>query len=151
MSLNSEIKTIIQGLTPTTLYLRAATLNEANVSLPNIELVSPIAIHADLPTITQTQTETLVHRSTPVQVMFLKKNLSQDDNGEEIDTILDEMLILADKFYDELKTNSLLDPTTIIEGYELDAVPAYQFSDEVLSGWILSLEFPQVRRVYYCT
>jgi hypothetical protein len=150
MSLNSEIKTIIQGLTPTTLYLRAATLNEANVELPQIELVSPIGIHADLPTITNTQTENAVHRSTPVQVMFLQKNNSQDDSGEEVDTILDSTKILADQFYDALSRSGLLDPTTIIEGYDLDAVPAYQFSDEILSGWILSLDFPEVRRTYYC-
>jgi len=150
MSLNSEIKSIIQNLNPSTLYLRAATLNEANVELPRIELVSPIAIHADLPTITNTQTLDLVHRSTEVQVMFLKKNGSQDDNGEEIDAILDETKILADQFYDQLSRNSLLDPTVLIDEYTLEAVPAYQFSDEILSGWILTLDFPEVRRTYYC-
>lgn len=129
MSLNSEIKTIIGSLNPTTLYLRAATLNEANVELPRIALTSAIAIHADLPTITNTQTLGNVTRSTPVNILFLKKNSSQDDTGEEVDAILEEMKILADQFYDILSRSALLDPTLMIEEYELAAVPMYQFSD----------------------
>ena len=150
MSLNSEIKTIIEGLTPTTIYLRAATLNEVNVSVPRIELVNPIGIHAALPSINNTQTMANVTRLIPVEVLFLKKNTSQDDTGEEIDAILDEMLILADQFFDALSRSTLLDPTLEIEEYTLDAVPAYQFSDEVLTGWHLQLEFPELRKVYYC-
>ena len=150
MSLNSEVKAIIQNLSPSTLYLRAATLNEANVELPRIELVSPIGIHADLPTITNTQTETQVIRSTPVNVMFLKKNTSQDDSGEQLDVIIAEMTILADQFYDNLSRSALINPTEEIEEYELETVAAYQFSDEVLSGVILTLDFPEVRSIYYC-
>ena len=91
MSLNSEIKTIIESLVPDTLYLRAATLNEANVELPQIELISPIGIHAALPSINNTQTLANVTRLIPVEVLFLKKNTSNDDTGEQIDVILEEM------------------------------------------------------------
>ena len=150
MSLNSEIKTIIESLVPDTLYLRAATLNEANVELPQIELISPIGIHAALPSINNTQTLANVTRLIPVEILFLKKNTSNDDTGEEIDVILEEMKILADQFYDKLSRSTLLDPTAMIEEYILDAVPAYQFSDEILTGWHLQLEFPEVRTVYYC-
>ena len=150
MSLNSEIKTIISSLEPETIYLRAATLNEANVSLPRIELTNPIAIHAALPSINNTQTLANVTRLIPVEVLFLKKNTTQDDTGEQIDAILDEMLVLADQFFDKLSRSSLLDPTQEIEEYTLDAVPGYQFSDEILTGWHLQLEFPEMRKVYYC-
>ena len=150
MSLNSEIKSIILSLSPSTLYLRAATLNEANVELPRIDLVSPIGIHAALPSINNTQTLARVTRLIPVEVLFLKKNTSQDDTGEEVDIILEEMKILADQFFDILSRNALLDPTLEIEEYTLDAVPAYQFSDEVLTGWHLQLEFPELRTVYSC-
>jgi len=150
MSLTSEIKAIIATLDPATLYLRAATLNEANVELPRIDLVSAIAIHADLPTITNIQTQGNVTREVEVNVLFLQKNLSQDDDGEEIDVILEATKILADQFYDKLSRSTLLDPTLTIEGYELEAVPMYQFSDEILSGWSLLLTFPEVRKIYYC-
>jgi len=119
--------------------------------LPQIDLVSAIAIHADLPTITNVQNLGSVNRETEVNVLFLQKNTSQDDSGEEIDTILEATKILADQFYDKLSRSPLLDPTLLIEGYELEAVPMYQFSDEILSGWSLLLTFPEVRSVYYCT
>ena len=150
MSLNSEIKTIIQNLTPATLYLRAATLNEANVELPKIALINPIGIHAALPSITNTQTLAGVTRMIPVEVLFLKKNNSQDDTGEEVDAILEEMKVLCDQFFQELGRISLLDPTQAIEEYTMDALAAYQFSDEILSGYHLTLDFPEVRTPQYC-
>jgi len=150
MLLNQEIKKVIESLAPTTLYLRAITLNEANVSLPQKDLIYPIAIHAALPLITSTQQLSRVTISTPVQVLFLMLNTSQDDTGEQIDDILASTKLLADQFYDMLSVSSLLDPTLSIEQYTLNAVPAFSFSDEVLSGWQLELDFPQVRNVYLC-
>ena len=142
MSLNGTIKSIIGNLTPETIYLRAATLNEANVELPQITIDKPIAIHAALPTITHTQNENNLVRLVPVQVLFLQKNSSQDDNGEEIDAILDGLLPLVDQFYADLRAT--INPTLEIETYTLDAIPAYQFSDEVLTGWSLEIEFPEL-------
>ena len=84
-------------------------------------------------------------------MLFLKKNISQDDTGEEIDAILEEMKILADQFYDQLSATLPEDSSLMIEQYILDAVPAYQFSDEILTGWHLTLEFPEVRKTYFCT
>ena len=150
MSLNSEIKTIIQSLTPTTLYLRAATMNEAKVELPKITLIDPIGIHAALPSINNTQNLANVTRLIPVEILFLKKNSSQDDTGEEVDIILEEMKILADQFFQQLQEITLRDPLRIIDEYTLDAVPAYQFSDEILTGWHLTLDFPEVRTPQYC-
>ena len=151
MSLTSEIKAIIATLNPATLYLRAATLNEANVELPRIDLVSAIAIHADLPAITQEQGLVNISELTAVNILFLQKNNSNDDTGEEIDVILESTKILANQFFDKLSRSQLLNPTEVMEAPTLEAVPMREFSDEILSGWSMELEFPEVRKIYYCT
>lgn len=144
------VKAIIESLIPNTTYIRASSLNEANYQLPRTALTDPVGIHSNLPTVINTPGPATVSRLWPVEIMFLKKNTQFDDTTEQTDTIRDEMLVLADQFFDKMKQDAILDPTTPVQDliYTLQAIETFQITDEILTGWMLSMEIPITRTTY---
>ena len=97
MPINARIKTAIEQLSVSTIYIRSIHLQEANYQLPKTLLDKPIAINANADDITTevSSGSTYTTINYPIDVWFLTKNHSQDDTGEQIDVILDAMEALA--------------------------------------------------------
>lgn len=149
--LNQSIKAVIESLTPTTIYLRAATLSEANKKTIKTKIgTSPVAIVAGLSTTDYAITNTVTNKLTTIEIYFLYLNSSQDDDGEQIDVMVDNAQGLAEQFVQLMIANTEGNPVVSLEDYKFDAEPAYQFGNEILTGGLLTLDWPEVVETYYC-
>lgn len=148
MAINNRIKLAIEALSTSTIYLRAIHLQEANYSLPKIKIESPIGINANVEEITTDVSEgsTYTIVNYPIDVWLLKKNTTQDDTGEEIDIILDEMELLCHEFFQLM--NPGISGTSATESYSL--TPVINWSDEMLSGYQITFELSEPLTSYVC-
>ena len=146
------VKSTIEALTPTTLYLRAHNEEEANIEVPNSDIKSqPIGIHVGVPDIEQTTTGTngKYLMQWPVEVFFAELT-TVDAKPEEIDAILDRTKQLADQFFDNIKGQPEVDKANFIESYNVVAFDNLKVMDDILSGWRLTFEMP-VTRNNFCS
>ena len=149
MPINARIKTAIEALSTTTTYLRSIHLNEANYQLPKTLLTQPVGINANAGDIT-TEISTGSRYTTvnyPIDVWILSKQPSQDDTGEQIDTILDAMEALCHEFF-QLMTNIEGSGLVATESYSL--TPVVNWSDEILSGYQITFELNEALTAYVC-
>lgn len=147
ININEKIKTVIESLAGPVIYLRAISLQEANYKLPKTVLASAVGINANASEIEFSPSEfsSFVIFNFPVDVWFLKKNESNDDTGEEIDSILDEMFPIGNEFFDKMQP---LDDLGSIDTYTM--TPVINFSDELLTGYRIQFEVPARRETFNC-
>ena len=144
----NEIKTIAEGLGM--VYFRSVNINDLNEQVGETNLEGEtLCVYANTPVINN---EVLqgggVLMQYQIEVYFLQLNVGTDDNGTQIDVILDATKILADSFYDVLKKSALLQG--FIEAYELEAAETLKLTKEVLTGWRMEATLPIDRTEYYC-
>ncbi len=149
MAINARIKTAIEALSTDTIYLRSIHLAEANYSLPKTLLDKPIGINANAGDITTEISDGSRYTTVnyPIDVWILTKNPSQDDTGEQIDTILDAMELLCHEFF-QLMTGIEGSGLVATESYTL--TPVINWSDEILSGYQITFELNEALTAYVC-
>ena len=148
MGINLRVKTAIEALASPTTYLRSIHLNEANYQLPKTLLSQPVGINANAGEITTVVStgSTYTTINYPIDVWFLTKNTSQDDTGEEIDTILDAMELLCHEFFQLMAPG--ISGTEPSESYTL--TPVINNFDELLSGYQITFELNEALTDYVC-
>ena len=146
----SEIKTIIESLG--LIYLRCVNINDLNEQVGETSLLPGAGIYANVPSISNETyaTNANVLMTYSIEIYFLRLNEYPDDNGEQIDLILDATKQNAEDFIDVMKKSALIKSPNFIETYELDAVETIKMSKEVLSGFQLSFDLPIYRADFFC-
>ena len=149
LTLRNEIQTIIEGMDLT--YIRA-TEDQANIEIDRDDLFNDLAIHIDQTTVLGTPAEfgTYVYKSIPTEILFISKNLYQDEPLFEVDSIIDAMESKADEFYDYLIRSDIVDKNIPLPGYELERLNAYKRFNATLSGVLFTMDVPVPRLKYYC-
>lgn len=151
MSIISErLKTIIelQGA----IHLRTINVEDLNKQVNRTDIKGAVlGVHTNIPEVTNETfeaTNRVVAQET-IEVHYLQ--LSEiDATGDQTQAILDNLRPYADGLYDMLQKDSLRAPDQRIDGYELDALESIKFSNEVLTGWKVSIVFPIPRSNYEC-
>jgi len=145
----STVKLIIEALTPTTSYLRARNLSEANAKVLKTLLDKPVAIHGNLPLITSSGTPITGNflQAFPLEVWFMDK-LAKDAEGAQVDTSLQITKDLLDQLADRLGRSVVIDEANFLPEYTAEAVRT-RFTDDILTGWLFTASIP-VQRPNYC-
>lgn len=136
----AAIKTTIEALIPTTIYLRTQNLNEANVQLPRTLLDKPIAIHTNLPVIAHlgTAQNGRFVQQFPIEILFAQK-INPDATAEQVDTSLNTTKDLADQFVDLISRIAIIDKSSLPFEYSCSPVDSNKVLGEVLTGWMLTI------------
>lgn len=146
-----KVKEVIQGMGLT--YLRVTSEADLNQTLTTIDTSNSLGVLGNIPSIENTIAPrtglTLIE--TSIEVFFLEKNITADDKGEVIDGLLDTAEDNARKFFDIIKQDPITSPTQTIESYTLDGVDSFELTDEIVTGWKLSVTIPTDQSVYDCS
>lgn len=136
----ATIKTVIEALTPTTIYLRTQNLNEANVKLPRTLLDKPVAIHTNLPIITHAGATTTGRflQQFPIEILFAEK-IDPDATAEQLDISLNTTKELTDQFADLISREAIIDPSSLPFEYTCSPVDSNKVLGEVVAGWMLTM------------
>ena len=133
-------------------YLRAISLDDFNESIRNIDLSIPLVVLLNVPSINNTgfENHTSIVSNVTLELLFIKKNFDADDSGEVIQGILDDMELLANNFYDRLRVSDVVAETVKPDGFSLDGGDTHNISDELATGWLMSVTVPLDRKVTDC-
>ena len=149
--LNQSIKTIIESLTPTTLYMRAASPAEANLKAQRTKIGSnPIAIVTGQFSTDYSVTNTVTNKVTTIEIFFLYLNDSQDEDAVNLDALIDNAQAIAEQFVQLMVANTPSNPTVSVDDYKFDPEPGIRLTNEILTGGLLTLDWPEVVDTYYC-
>jgi len=146
----NTLKTIIEGQNLN--YFRSININDLNQQVGTRDVSAGLGVYSSLPEITNNTfaLNSNVLMQYGVEVYYLKLNFHTDDNGEQIDSILDELKPLADGMIDQLNHSGIIATGQFIDDYQLDAVETLKFTKEVLTGWRLQFDVPIFRRTFDC-
>lgn len=148
--LTDEVKRIANSLDAN--YLRAVSMADFNERVRNIDLSSPLVVLINVPEIDNTSFD--VHTSlisnVSLELLFVQKNKDSDDTGEVVQEILDCMEVLCNKFYDTIRESEITAKAVKPEGFSLSGVETINLSDELASGWLMSVTIPLDRKSSYC-
>jgi len=149
-ALTNEIKRIAESLNAN--YLRAVSLEDFNQAIRDYDLSNPLVSLINIPEIENESFEvhTSVISNVTTQILFVKKNFDPDDSGDTVQGILDDMESLANQFYDLLYRSTVIAKAVKPSGFSLSGGDQVQFSDERVSGWLMSVTIPLDRKVVNC-
>lgn len=146
---NNEVKTVIEGMLDTE-YLRAAD-QEANVLLESMPLSCVVAIQRDNTTITTSTYPTgFKVKIIPIEIYFVIKQNSQDDNQEEVDDLVSLCERKADEFFDKLIRRDCVSKLVDTPDYNMARAEALRLFDTVVTGVLFTCSIPINQEVYYC-
>ena len=148
--LTEEVKRIANSLDAN--YLRASNPADFNEAIRHLDLSIPLVSVINIPSIDLSVNElnTSAIENTTLEILFVKKNIDQDDTGEVVQEILDDLNVLIDNFYDALHVSTVLAKAVKTEGYSLTGGDSLQFSDERVSGWLMTVTVPTDKKLDNC-
>ena len=97
-------------------YLRSMTLSEANVDVHYVDQVEPLIIYNGASVINTVYEGAQIIDAFDVELYFLVRKTSPTMNAPDVDDLLQQTKVLANKFYFEVNT------VRDIETYSLEAV-----------------------------
>jgi hypothetical protein len=149
--LTEEVKRIANKLDAG--YLRAISLEDFNERIRQIDLTTPLVVLLNVPEIDNTgfESHTSIISNVKLELLFIKKNFDPDDDGEIVQTILDDMELIANNFYDNLRVSTVIAQAVKPDGFSLIGGDTHKISDEVATGWLMTVTVPMDRKVTDCT
>jgi len=148
--LSDKIKTLIEN--QAAIYIRSININDLNQQINTTDIKGAVVgVHSNVPeaeNLTYSGTNNVLVNET-IEVHYLQLS-PIDATGAQTQTILDTLRPYADGLFDLLQGDSLRSQDESIDGYELEAVESVKITNEVLTGWKLSLTFPYYRESFNC-